>query len=173
MFDPKILEFLQRANTESFAGTVFRATRKNLEPLASSTSGGRWMQPERNAILYTSRERHGAIAEITFHWGQSSPPISSTAMVYSIKVEIDRVIRITRDDFESLGIDPARYSEINYARTQEIGAAAAFLGIQALLVPCARADAENLVIISSEHGIDSKAEVTLTEEVKLDFDKEA
>ena len=31
---------------ETFDGSVFRATRQNLDPLASSFSGGRWMRKD-------------------------------------------------------------------------------------------------------------------------------
>ena len=39
-----------------------------------------------------------------------------------------------------------RYESVNYHRTQEIGAAVAFLGCDGLMVPSARWDCENLVL---------------------------
>jgi len=57
--DPALLERLSAFGTERFDGDVFRATRRSLDPLAGSTSGGRWAPRGEVSVLYTSllRER--------------------------------------------------------------------------------------------------------------------
>jgi membrane protease subunit (stomatin/prohibitin family) len=45
-----------------------------------------------------------------------------------------------------LGVDDGRYRELLYTRTQEIGAAAAFLGFDGLIVPSARWECQNIVL---------------------------
>nr|WP_050756123.1 RES family NAD+ phosphorylase [Nitrococcus mobilis] len=56
------------------------------------------------------------------------------------------------------------YHSVNYRRTQEIGAAVAFLGCDGLLVPSARWNAENLVLFSENHGVEEHLIVTETQE---------
>ena len=57
-----LLDRLDALPKESFSGDVFRATRQNLDPLASSYSGGRWMRRDGAGMLYTSLAREGALA---------------------------------------------------------------------------------------------------------------
>ena len=66
--DRDLLDRLDTLPKEAFDGEVFRGTRQGLNPLAGSFSGGRWMRPDGAAVLYTSLEREGALAEISFHW---------------------------------------------------------------------------------------------------------
>lgn len=49
--DPDLLDRLAGFPTRSFNGEVYRATRQNLDPLAPSTSGGRWM-PAGGAVQF-------------------------------------------------------------------------------------------------------------------------
>ena len=60
--DPDLLDQLDALPKEAFDGEVFRGTRQSLDPLASSYSGGRWMQRDGAAVLYTSLAREGALA---------------------------------------------------------------------------------------------------------------
>ena len=46
-----------------------------------------------------------------------------------------------------LGVDDARYRELLYERTQEIGAAAAFLGFDGLIAPSARWSCQNIILM--------------------------
>ena len=63
-----LLDRLDALPKESFSGDVFRATRQNLDPLASLYSCGRWMRRDGAGVLYTSLAREGALAEISVHW---------------------------------------------------------------------------------------------------------
>ena len=47
-----------------------------------------------------------------------------------------------------------RYSEILYSKTQEVGDAVAFLGIEAIIVPNARHQSNNLVIFMQNIDLD-------------------
>ena len=60
--DSDLLDRLDALPKESFSGDVFHATRQNLDPLASSGSGGRWMRRDGAGVLYTSLAREGALA---------------------------------------------------------------------------------------------------------------
>lgn len=102
--DPKLLEFLDTLPRESFDGEVFRATRSGLDPLAGSYSGGRWMIADAAAILYTSLEREGALAEIVFHWSQLNPRPTKPVLVHRLRVVAHRTLRLLRTDIAALGV---------------------------------------------------------------------
>ena len=71
--DPELLDCLSTFEGKSFSGTVFRATRTSMDPLAPSTRGGRWAPPDQCSILYTSLTKDAALAEITYYWSQLDP----------------------------------------------------------------------------------------------------
>jgi hypothetical protein len=58
-----------------------------------------------------------------------------------------------------------RYGERDYVRTQEIGAAFAFLGVDALIAPSARWSYENSIIYSDNHAMNERLVVKHAEEV--------
>jgi hypothetical protein len=66
--DQSLVDQLSALATERFEGEVFRATGISADALAFSANGGRWAPPARDGadvpILYTSRERSGALAEV-------------------------------------------------------------------------------------------------------------
>jgi hypothetical protein len=85
--DPALLDQLDALPKESFEGQVYRATRLSLDPLAASYNGGRWMARDVAAILYTSLEREGALAEIAFHCSQPNSCSHSGAVITNPNVE--------------------------------------------------------------------------------------
>jgi RES domain-containing protein len=163
--DPALLERLSAFAPERFDGEVFRATRRSLDPLAASTSGGRWAPKGLVPVLYTSLLREGALAEISYQWSQLTPPPSRPALLHRLGVSAERRLRLLRADLEALDVDMKRYESVNYHCTQEIGAAVAFLGCDGLLVPSARWSCENLIIFTENHPLTSKLEVLSSEEI--------
>jgi RES domain-containing protein len=163
--DPEILDRLSGFDTERFEGNAFRATRKSLDPLTPSTNGGRWAPRDAIAVLYMSLDREGALAEIAFHWGQFSPLPSKPVTVHRIGAGTDKTLRLLRADLLALGVDWERYGEMDYARTQEIGAAVAFLEYDGLIVPSARWGCDNLILFSDNHSPAQRLERLDTEEV--------
>jgi hypothetical protein len=55
--DRDLLDRLSAYPKIQFDGTVFRATRIGLDPLAPSLAGGRWAPRDVTPVLYTSLER--------------------------------------------------------------------------------------------------------------------
>jgi hypothetical protein len=86
-------------------------------------------------------------------------------MLHRLGVVAERGLRLLRADLEKLDLDMAQYESVNYRRTQEIGAAVAFLGCDGLVVPCARWPCENLIIFTENHALASRLEVLSHEEV--------
>jgi hypothetical protein len=163
--DPALLERLSAFEPERFDGEVFRGTRRRLDPLAASTSGGRWAPKGLIPVLYASLLREGALAEICYHWSQLVPRPSRPAVLHRLGISAERGLRLLRADLETLDVEMAQYESINYRRTQEIGAAVAFLGCDGLVVPSARWSCENLVLFVENHSLASKLEVLSSEEI--------
>jgi hypothetical protein len=163
--DPALLEELSGFATEPFDGEVFRATRRSLDPLAASTSGGRWAPRGVVSVLYTSLLREGALAEISFHWSQFTPLPSKPAILHRLVVSTERKLRLLWADLNQLDVDMTQYESIAYHRTQEIGAAVAFLGCDGLIVPSARWSCDNLVIFTENHSLTGKLDVLSSEEI--------
>ena len=96
--DPRLLERLDALPREPFDGDTFRATRLHLDPRAGSYNGGRWMVPDAAAVLYTSLEREGALAEIAFHWMQLTPRPTKPVQLHCLRVAARRTLRLLRAD---------------------------------------------------------------------------
>jgi len=163
--DPKLTDILSDMEVEEFAGEVYRATRKSLDPLAASSSGGRWMPRGEANVLYTALSRDGALAELTYHWGMLSPLPSKPAVLSRIDVNISSSLRVLRTDFAALGVDESRYEELDYSRMQEVGAALAFLEYHGLIVPSARWGCENLIVFTDNLDSDDNLNFLDAEEV--------
>lgn len=158
--DPDLLARLDAFAPEVFGGEVFRATRASLDPLTPSLAGGRWSRKDDAPTLYTSLNRDGSIAEIAFHLAQMNPLPRKPVVVNRLAVVARRTLRLLRADLVDLGVDASRYDDIGYSRTQEIGAATAFLECDGLLVPSARWDCNNLVLFPLNQDFGDKLELT-------------
>jgi hypothetical protein len=163
--ETRLIDFLASRKEQAYSGKVYRATRLGLNPTTPSTAGGRWMPRDGMAVLYTSLEREGALAEMSFHLGLLSPLPSKPIAIHMLNVEAKKVIRITREDFAALDIDPARFGEIDYRRTEAVGDTAGFLEFDAMLVPSARWQCENLVLLQDHQDISCSPELIQTETV--------
>lgn len=174
--DPNLLEQLGSFPTLAFNGEVFRITRRNLDPLAPSTAGGRWMQRGGAAVLYTSLLREGALAEISFHWGNLTPLPSRPALLHRLGVAAKSTLRLVLTDFAILGIDVGLYPagehremQRVYDQTQRIGDAVAYLGCDGLLAPSARWPCENLILFTDNHGAEMSNVLEVLESVECDW----
>lgn len=163
--DPELLEQLGALPKETFDGEAFRGTRQGLDPLASSYSGGRWMRRDGAGVLYTSLAREGALAEISFHWGQLTPRPTKPVMLHRLRVAAHRTLKLVRADLETLGVPESAYRGVNMPRTQQIGAAVEFLGCDGLIAPCARWNCDNLILFPDRMGVDAKLEIVQSEAV--------
>ena len=164
LHDRELLEKLSAFPAEKYDGEVFRATRLGLHPLTASVSGGRWMPTNVTPTLYTSAGRNGAIAEITFHWSQLTPRPSKHALLHRIALKTKKSIRLLRADLTAVGVDLSHYSDVNYAKTQAIGAAIAHLECDGLIVPSARWNCENVIVFMNNSDGDDDIALILNSE---------
>src|ERR1043165_8306678 len=93
--DEKLTDLLSGFKPEPFANEVFRARAPGLDPTVGSSAGGRWGRRDGATILYTSVVREGALAELTFHWGQNNPRPPKPIVVHRLALSARKVIRIT------------------------------------------------------------------------------
>lgn len=163
--DPQLLDQLSAFSPVTFDGEIYRATRKSLDPLAPSNKGGRWAPEGVFSVLYTSLSRDGALAEVAFHWSQLTPLPTGPVALHRISLTASKTVRLSLDDLAALGVNVNTYKQLNQSRTREIGAAACFLGWDGLVVPSARWDTENFILISDNHALSNRIELRNTEEV--------
>jgi hypothetical protein len=169
--DPILCDRLSELPEERFEGTTFRTTRAGADPTAPSISGGRWAPPVGSGadvpILYTSFERNGALAEVASYLIELTPiPGPRPLTVTHLAVSTGRTLRLVRTTLEALGVDMARYGQRDYGRTQEIGAALAFMGLDGLIAPSARWHCDNLMIFSENYPLAAPLEPLDAEEVE-------
>jgi hypothetical protein len=125
------------------------------------------------AVLYTSLEREGALAEISYRLGLLTPVPTKPIALHTLRVRARKAIRITRNEFAALGIDAARFGDLDYRRTQVVGDAVGFLEFDGMLVPSARWDCENLVLLQDHLDISDAPTRIHTEELSwIDWAKE-
>lgn len=153
----RLIDALDAQEGMIFSGRVWRSVRETQDVLRASRSGGRWDDGTFD-VLYTSLTKEGAIAERIYHLSKGQPVIPSKPryVVHEIEVSLRRVLDLSSKNFlESLGLDMGTYGLLSYVErpreyptTQQIAEIAHFLEFDALLVPGARAAANNLVIFA-------------------------
>jgi hypothetical protein len=117
-------------------------------------------------VLYTSLAREGALAELSFHWSQLTPLPTKPAALHCIRLTTRKTLRLVQADLSVLGVNLATFREISYGRMQEVGAAAAFLACDGLIVPSARWNCDNPILFMENHDVASGLlEIVTTEHV--------
>lgn len=145
--DVALLDVLDALPRVAIDQTIWRVVHRDRDPLLCHRSAGRWDLGHFD-VLYTALDADGAIAEMYFHLSRQ-PVFPSTApfTLNEIAVKTRSTLRFADlRALEPLGVTAEGYSSLLYARTQEIGDAAAFLGFDGLVAPSARWDGLNLVL---------------------------
>ncbi len=169
--DQDLVDRLSELATERFEGEIFRATRIGADPTAPSISGGRWAPPPEGTpgiyVLYSSLGREGAIAEFASLLANLTPiPGPRPMKVTRLAVTTAQTLHLARANLTTLGVDLTRYGERDYAQTQKIGAAVAFLGLDGLIAPSARWPCDNLMIFTENHALKERLEPIAEEQVE-------
>jgi len=156
LHDQALIDKLSRLPTTLFEGNIFRATPKNVKPLAASISGGRWApgsdEEDGCTILYTSLDKNGAIAELAYYLALLDPAPSKPFVVHELAVTTRKTLKLVCTDLEDLSVEGERYKTRDYRQTQKIGAVANFLGCDGLIAPSARWDCQNLMLFPINLG---------------------
>lgn len=169
--DRDLLRALSSHPVEQFEGEVFRVTSLTRDATEPRANGGRWGLPQGatagTSVLYTSLDRDGAIAEVASYRVLLTPiPRSNPVKVSRLYLTASKVLRLSMDDLEALGVNRSKYGQRDYFLTQQIGAGVEHLGYDALIAPSARYDCDNLVIFAANSGFDERLEVLGSEQVE-------
>ena len=178
--DQQLLDALESAAREPYEGIVWRSVKEGRDPLICWRSGGRWDDGTFD-VLYTSETRAAAIAERRFHLyqGQPIPPFDINYELFELSVSLSAVIRFA--DMKALaavGLDAAanrhvtyvkRYGE--YARSQQVAEASAFLGADGILVPSARHKGSMNLIVFCEQDTEIRKSIVRSHGV-IDFSRD-
>ena len=106
------------------------------------------------------------MAEVaSFLADQNPPPREQPVKVSRLAVTASRTLTLIEASLPELGIDPSKYGERDYRRTQEIGAALIFLGRDGLLAPSGRWNCQNLMLFADNHGLNERLDVVSSEEI--------
>jgi len=163
--DPELLDAIESLGFEVLDEVaVWRHMFNDNPPELSNTRGARW-NPAGLAAIYTSEQRETAIAE-----GQhaiDSQPLRPRARryVYELRVSAAKVLRIAPEHLATLGLDPGDLESPDFTACQRVGAHAAFLEYDAIIVPSARADGTNVVIFVNELAADAAFERVDVEQI--------
>lgn len=145
-----------------FTGKVWRVHWNERDACAGGTGGGRWGRANEFETLYTSVERDGALAEIYHHLARAPVFADRPVVVSQINISLHRTLRLNDKSLAALGLHSPDFS---ICRSQEVGAAARFLDIEALLVPSLRWPCENAVIFPDRLSQDSSLAVAASEPI--------
>lgn len=160
--DIRLLDALSELSEMSFEGDFWRVVHGVRSPIDGSKGAGRWNQRE-SEVLYCALEQDGALSEINFHISRQNPvfPSRLTSSLYRLQANFGRVLDLSNMDLlVQLGVESSQYAEILYDQTQNIGEAINFLGIEAMIVPNARHDSNNLVVFPQNCDLDEISDIS-------------
>lgn len=156
--NPELLDQLQERATQPFAGHIWRMARAGRNPLLATNPKGRWDDGSFD-VLYAARDADAARAEVYYHLTRGQPVFPSTLKIHlhEIAADLKRVLEFENlEALQPFGVDAANYGASDYARlqaeysiTQQIGEAAHFLGLEAIVVPSARWPGQNIVVMAT------------------------
>ena len=154
--DQTLLDALEKVRQQPYSGIVWRSVREGRDPIACWRSGGRWDDGTFD-VLYTSQTREAALEERRFHLfqGQPIPPSKVRYELFELRVSLEAAMVFDGlDQLAALGLNISGYGQLSYIereqeypRSQEIAEACMFLGADGILVPSARDQASNNLVM--------------------------
>jgi len=161
--DDRLLDLVGAIEGQPFDSSIWRVVRTGRDVLDGSRGSGRWNTSDMS-VLYAAAEPDGAIAEINFHLsrGQSVFPSRMRHDLFELSIQAHQTLVLAdMDQLRKLGVDESRYRELLYNRTQEIGAAAAFLGFDGLIAPSARWSCQNIILFLDAINIEGAQTISV------------
>jgi RES domain-containing protein len=157
--DPELLDRLQALTPQPFARNAWRMARSGRDPLVATNPKGRWDDGSFE-VLYAALEADAARAEVNYHLTRGQPVFPSALQIhlYEFAADLKRVLWFENlDALLPYSVDAENYGKSDYAKlqaeysvTQQMGEAAHFLGVQALVVPSARWPGHYLVVMATD-----------------------
>lgn len=157
-FDPALLDLLEGSAIDApFSASFWRQVLGDTDPLTPNVRGARWNPPDVEA-LYCASSEAGVKAEIDHLISCQPVAITRVRKTYPLRVRLDRVIDL-RTNLASTGLKTLSDDLGSIRECQRVGAAAAWLEFEGLLVPSLRTQAVNLVIFTSCLGPNALIEI--------------
>ena len=147
LHEPKLLDALEALVLPSgWDGEAWRRTFVDRDPLTPNSRGARWNPPGLDA-LYGSLTSVGAEAEHSSMLSRQPIPPSKAQHTFQLRVSLSKVADIRgSQELQALGFGSDELTGEDWTPAQRVGAAAAWLGIAALIVPSARHPDGNIVV---------------------------
>ena len=120
--DSRLIDALEALSPNLLRETVWRIVREGRDPCACNASGGRW-DDETFDVLYTSRKRDGAIAEMYFHLRRGQPLIPSRVhyRLHELQIDLKSVLDLSdRAQLTALGVDMSLFGQLSYEERASI-----------------------------------------------------
>lgn len=128
-----------------------------------NTSGARWNPPGVGAI-YTALRRETALAEGQYAIDSQPRRTFAQRVLYEVEVSIKGLVDLTTPHaLAEVGLSTDDVVADSHDACQRIGGAAAWLERGGLLVPSARENGSNLVILVTTLGLDDDLVITQRE----------
>jgi RES domain-containing protein len=149
LFDLDLLDAIEGSVEEDFEAMVWRQVVSGTDPLKTNSLGARW-NPPGVEVLYCSLSARGAELELAALLDRQPRPVTRARYMHQLAVRLAKVARVTDSDaFTAAGVYRDSILGEDMTLSQRIGAAAEWLGLRGLIVPSARHDDGNLVIITN------------------------
>ena len=151
-YDPALLDALESLLSKAWQGRVWRHMFNDNAPERVNFGGARWNPPAVGAI-YTALDRETAIAEGQHAIDVQPRRIFRRRVLYELQVDVNDVVDLTAPGaLQSVGLSLADVANDDPSACQAVGGAASWLGRGGLLVPSARSDGHNMVILLGTAG---------------------
>ena len=153
---PELLDALTESPVRAVDGTYWRHMFGERSPETENTRGARWNPPGLGAI-YLSSTHQGAVEEGD-HASAIQPFRPKIARyVYRVDLTLQRALDLSQPGgLRGAGLNADDLTDDDFAACQEVGAAAAWLEHDGLIVPSVRSTAINIVILPDLQGESSR-----------------
>ena len=148
--DPALLDALERLDTESWQGRVFRHMLGSASPELANVRGARWNPPGTSA-LYTSLAETTAKAEGDHLIAMQPVSPRAPRTIYELEIAVANLLDLTDTArLAVIGIAEDDFDSIPWESCQRVGGAVAWLGHDGLLIPSVRGGGgSNFVIFTA------------------------
>ena len=169
VYDPALLDALERFDTEGWQGRVFRHMLGSAPPELVNVRGARWNPPGTPA-LYTSLAEATARAEGD-HLISLQPVVPrAPRTIYELEVSIANLLDLTDETrLATIGVTEDELDSIPWEPCQRVGGAVAWLGHDGLLIPSVRdSEGANLIIFTANQPPEAEIEIRKHHRVQAD-----
>ena len=163
--DPTILATLAALDAGPWSGQVWRYTFADSPPDKRNVRGASWNPPGVEA-LYTSLDEATALAEADHLIAVQPLRPRATRTLHRLEIALMSVVDLAESSLlELLGVDEEALASDDHAACQAVGAAAAFLHLDGIIVPSARSPGHNIVILFA--GTDSVPDIRVIDSAPI------